>query len=129
MHPRVAVFINPAAGCAYDVVVLFAQMGPFELGNVFPELVLDHEAAVEQQFHRIIKSGPADPVVLVFHVYIELLDIEMAVAAIYLIEYGESFRCLPVTFPFYIFGENLPHGILDGCTVHNFMNLQFFPFA
>jgi hypothetical protein len=128
MHPRIAVFINPAAGCANDVVVLFAQVGLFELGDVFAELVLDHEAAVEQQFHGIVKRGPADPVVLVFHVDIQLLDIEMAVAAVYLIEYRESFRGLPVAFPFYIFGENVSYRILDGRAVHNFMNLLFFPF-
>lgn len=54
MDPWVTIFINPAAGCTDYMIMLFALVGFFELGNIFTELMLDHQAAVEQQFHRIV---------------------------------------------------------------------------
>jgi hypothetical protein len=51
----------------YKVVVLFALIGFFKLGNVFPELMLDNQVAFKQKIDRIVQGCPADPVILVFH--------------------------------------------------------------
>jgi hypothetical protein len=54
VDPGIAKFINPATGCADEMIMLPALMGLFELRNVFAKLVLDHQTAVKQEFHRII---------------------------------------------------------------------------
>lgn len=54
MDPGITKFINPATSGADDMIMLFAQMGLFELGNVFAELVLDNQSAIQQQLHRVV---------------------------------------------------------------------------
>ncbi len=68
MDPRITVFINSAAGCTDNMVMLLAQIGLLKLSNVFTKLMLDHQPAVQQQFHCVIKRCPANPVIFVLHV-------------------------------------------------------------
>jgi hypothetical protein len=114
MDPGIAVFIHPAAGSTDDMIVLFALMGLFELGYILPELVLDDQPAIEQQFHRIVKGSPAHPVIVVFHVDIEFLHIEMAFLGINLIEDSKPFGCLALSFSFDILRKDLFYSSLDG---------------
>ena len=118
MDPWIAILINPAAGCTDNMVVLFAQIGFFELGNIFTELMFHHQAAVEQQFHRIVQGRPAHPVIVVLHVDIQFLNIEVALPCIHFIQDGKSFRCFPLAFSFNILRKDLPDGSLDVGAVH-----------
>ena len=107
MDPGIAIFINPAARCTNDMIVLFAQMGFFELGNIFAELMLHNQAAVKEQFHRIVQGRPAHPIIVILHVDIQFLHIEVTILGIHFIQDGKSFRCFPVAFPFNIFRKDL----------------------
>jgi len=113
MDPGIAIFINPAAACTNDMIMLFAQIGFFELGNIFTELMLDHKAAVKQQFHCIVECGPADTVIVVLHVDIQFFHIKVTLLGINFIQDGKSFRCFPLTFSFNIFRKDLLYSSLD----------------
>ncbi len=88
-----------------EMVVLHAMVGLFKLGDVLAELVLYHQVAIEQQLNGIVKGGPAYPVVLVLHENIQRFNIEMPLAAVYLIQNGIPFRSLAMPFLFQVFGE------------------------
>lgn len=103
MNPGVAIFIDTTACCTNNVVVLLAFMGLFKLGNVLSELMFDYQAAIQKQFHGIIKGSPAHPVIVIFHVKVQFLNIEMALLSINLIKDREPLRGFPLAFPLDIF--------------------------
>jgi hypothetical protein len=71
MDARITIFIHPAADRANNVIVLLAGIGFFKLRDILAELVLDHQTAIKQQFHRIVQRGTADAVTIIFHVDIQ----------------------------------------------------------
>ena len=75
-----------------------------------PELVLDHQVAVEQQLDGVIQGGPADPVLVVFHLVVERLDVEMPVGGVDLLQDGIALRGLAKVALLKVFGKYL----LDG---------------
>lgn len=126
MNPGIAIFINPAAGCTYNMVVLLKQIGFLKLRNVFSELMLDNQTAVEQQIHSVIESCPAYAVIVVLHVDIQLLHIEMTVLPVYFVEYGKPLRSLPMSLAFNVFRKDLLDGCLDVVDVHKLRIFNFF---
>ena len=89
------------------MVVLHATVSFLELGDVLAELMLHHQAAVQQKFNGIVKCGPANPVVLILHEDIEGFYIEMAVPGINLVQNGISLGCLTVPLSFKIICKDL----------------------
>jgi hypothetical protein len=117
--PGIAEF-NHIPGLHVDqVIMLHATIGLFELGNVFSELMFDHQAAIKEEFNGIIKGGPAYPVIFVFHEDIERLYIKMAITGIDLIEYGVSFGCLSVSFLLQVICKYLFYSIFGFILDHN----------
>jgi hypothetical protein len=53
------------------MIMLAALVSTLKLRNILPELMFDHEVAIEEQFNCIIQRCPAYPIVLVFHENIE----------------------------------------------------------
>jgi len=126
MDPWIAIFFDPAANGANDVIMLFAGISLFKLSNVLTELVLDHQPAVKQQFHGIIQGGTAHPVTVVLHMDIQLFHIEMAIPDIHLVENSKPFGSFPMTFPLNIIGEDLFYNGLYVITLHGINCPQFF---
>lgn len=108
-HPWIAELNYLPCFNIYKVVVLPALVSPFKLGNVFSELVLYNQVAVEQYLDGVVQRSPAYPVILILHENIQRLNVEMTSPGIYLIQYSVSLGGLPVTFPFKILCEYLLH--------------------
>ena len=112
--------LDHIAGIHFNqVVVLHAPVGLFELCNVLSELMLYHQAAIEEQLYGIVESGPADPVVFVLHEDVERLDIEMAVPGIDLIQDGITFGCFAVPLLLQIVSEDLLYSLFGLLLHHN----------
>lgn len=77
LDPGIAEFDDFPRFYVNKMIVLTALVSPFKLSNVFPELVLDNEAAMEKKVNRIIECCPAHPVVLVLHENIERFNVKM----------------------------------------------------
>ena len=78
-NPGIAEFDHIARIHVDQVVVLHAPISFFELSNVLSELVLYHQAAIEEQLYGIVQGSPAYPVVFILHEYVEGLNIEMTI--------------------------------------------------
>lgn len=85
----------PAAG-TYQMAVVLVPVGTLVGRHVSPELVLYHQPAIEQQVNGVVQGGAAHPKVHLHHRLVERVDIEMALRGVYVVEYGESFGCLPM---------------------------------
>jgi hypothetical protein len=99
-----------AALRADQVVVLTVLEGLLKLGHILPELVLDHQVAVQQQFDRVVQGGPAHPVFVVFHFDVEGLHIEMAIGQVNFPQDGKPFWRFAVTIAFQIRRKNAFYG-------------------
>lgn len=70
-------------GCKiYKMIMLFEFVRLLKLSAIILELMLNNQIAIEQQFHGIVKSCPAHPVFVVFHLDIQGLDIKMTISKI-----------------------------------------------
>ena len=54
LYARIAEFSNLTAARTYHMIVLFAFMRFFELGNVFTKLVFYYQASIQQQLNRVV---------------------------------------------------------------------------
>jgi hypothetical protein len=95
----------PAVG-ANQVVVLLEAVGFFVQRQVFAELVPHDEAAGHEQIQRIIDSGPADPVALVFHVDVQGFGVEVVISAVDFFEDGKALRRFPKSVLLEVGSEN-----------------------
>jgi hypothetical protein len=113
LNPRVTKLNNFAAVGADDMVVLLVSVRFFELGKIFPELVLFYEITIHQQFKGVVHRGPADAVTAVLHVNVQRFCIEMVVALVYLFQDGKAFRGFAQARFFQLRGKNLEHFLDD----------------
>jgi hypothetical protein len=90
------------------MVVLFVLERLFELGTIGAELVFGHKVAVKQQVNRVVQCGAAHPLLIVFHLDIQRLDVKMPFGGVNFFQDRESFRRLAVPCFFQIIGKNLP---------------------
>ena len=77
-----------------EMVVLAELVRPLILCAVVPKLVLDDQAAVQQQVDGIVERGAANAVLVVFHLVVERVDVEVPVVRVNLLEDGETLRRL-----------------------------------
>ena len=111
-------FDHLAALRAYLVVVRIAVIAFFVLRGI-PELVLDNQTGVDEQYDSIVKRRAADPeIFLVCHKRVKRVDIEMPVYGINSVEYGIAFGSLTMPVRIEIFGEYLPNRIFHILTFH-----------
>ena len=95
LKPGVAILQHLSCVEVNEMVVLPELVGTFILCAVVPELVLDHQIAVEQQLDGVVQGGAADTVFVVLHLVVERLNVEMAIGGIDLLKDGKAFRSLP----------------------------------
>jgi len=99
---------NDVAGIHVDqVIMLHAAKCLFELGDVLSKLVLDHQAAIQEEFNGIVQGSPADPVVFILHEDIEGFYIKVTVSRVDLVQNGISLGGFTMAFFLQVFGENL----------------------
>ena len=98
LNARIAELDQAAARSAYQMIVLAALVRPLEVRHIAPELVLHHEAALQQEVYRVIERGAAHPIVLVLHKDIQRFNVKMAATRVYLIQNGKTLRRLAVRF-------------------------------
>ena len=110
LDARIAEFEYALTVHTDQVIVLFVSVGAFKLGLVFAELVFGNKAAVEQQLNGIVKRGAAYPVLFVFHVYVQRLNVEVPAMRVNFIKNGETLRRLPVSLFFKVFRKDLLNG-------------------
>lgn len=106
-QPGIGKLLYVTAHFAHNMLVLFIVVGSFKLSHIVSKLMFDHQFTLQQQINGIVKSGPAHPVVLIFHKNIERFYIKMTGTGIYLIQDGIPFRCLPMAFLLQIRGKHL----------------------
>jgi len=126
MDPGIAELFNPTAGSADDMIMLPAGVSFFKLGNVFPELMLKHQSAIQEELHGVVQGGAADPVVVVFHLDIERFHIKVPLPVIDFIEDGKPLRGFPVSFLFDIVKKYLPDRSMNITASHISVVLNFF---
>ena len=86
---------HPATIHANEVVVLFVAVRLFVLGQVLAKLMFLHQITSHEQFEGVVYGGPADPVLLCFHVDVQGFGIEMIRPFIYFLQDGEALRRFP----------------------------------
>lgn len=74
-----------------QVIVLTAAVRSFILGQILSELMLAYQITLNQQIERVIHRGTTHPVIFVFHVDVQRLNIKMAIQRINFFEYGVPF--------------------------------------
>lgn len=80
-----------AFGVEVDKVVVLAELvGAFVLCTVVPKLVLDDQAAIQQQLDGVVKRGAADAIFVVLHLVIERVDVEVPICRIDFLEDGKT---------------------------------------
>ena len=92
------------------MVVLAELVGAFILRAVVPKLVLDDQAAVEQEVDGVVECGTTDAVLVVFHLVVQRVDVKMSIGGVNLLEDGKTFWGLPQFPPLKVIDEYL----LDG---------------
>lgn len=119
LNPGIAKFNYLAGFGEYNVIVLFEFVRFFELSDVVTELMLSYQIARQQQVHGIVQSGPAHPVILVFHIDKECFNVEMTRAVVYFIEDREALGRFTVTVFFEVGRENLLYTFLGRFAHHS----------
>jgi len=112
LDARIAEFDDFSGIGADDMVVLLGAVRFFKLGDVLSELVLADQVAGEQQFNCVVERCAGNPVILVFHLDVQGLDVEMAGIIVDFYEYGEAFRSFPVPILFEISRKNVSYCFL-----------------
>ena len=87
------------------------MVGFLKLSDIFPKLVFDDQAAIQQKFDRIVQGSPANPVIFILHKDIEWLYIKVSVPWIDLIKNGIALRCFAMPFLFEIACKDLFYSI------------------
>ena len=103
----VAILHHLAGVEVHKMVMLAEFVRAFVLGAVVSELVFDHQIAVQEQFDGVVQGGTAYTVLPVFHLVVELLDVEMPVSVIDLLQDGETLRSFAEIVVVEVFGEYL----------------------
>lgn len=119
LNSRITEFNHLPASCADKMIVLFALVRFFELGNILAELMLNNESAIKKEFNGIVKSGTANPVLFVLHEDVKGFDVEMAFVGIYFFEYRESFGRFSMPFAFKVIDEDFFNRFLCAYTGHS----------
>ena len=73
-----------------EMVVLAELVGTLVLCAVVPKLVLDDQAAIQQQLDGVVKRGAADAIFVVLHLVIERVDVEVPICRIDFLEDGKT---------------------------------------
>lgn len=77
LDPGIAEFYYPSRFNVNKMIVLTALISTFKLSNIFSELVLYDQVAIEKKVNSIVECCPAHPVVLVLHEDIERFNVKM----------------------------------------------------
>ncbi len=91
----------------HKMVVLAELVRTLVLCAVVAELVLDYQIAVQQQLDGVVQGGTAHTVFAVFHLVVEILDVEMPVGTVDLLQDGKTLRGLAKMMVVKVFGEYL----------------------
>ena len=84
------------SGVQIDEMVMLPELvRTFVLGAVVAELVFDHQIAVQEQLDGVVKGGSADTVFVVFHLVVQLLNVEMPMGGVYFLQDRISLRGFP----------------------------------
>lgn len=119
LNPGIAKFDHFSGIGKYNVIVLFEFVRLFELGDIAAKLVLSDQVTSKQQIHRVVKRGPADAVILIFHFDVERFNIKMPIKIVNLTEYGKAFRSFPMAVFFEVSRKNLLYIFLGRFARHN----------
>lgn len=95
------------AGFSVNKMIMFLEfVRPLKLGAIITKLMLGNQAAIQQQFDRIIQCSAADPVFVILHPDVKGLNIKVTVSIIYFLKDGKSFRRLPMAPLFEVIRED-----------------------
>ena len=95
LYSWVTKLYDSTAVLADDVIMLLLAVTPLILGQVFPELMLDHKITIDQEVQGVVNGSPADVIVIAFHMYEERFRIKMVIFLIDLFQNCISLRGLP----------------------------------
>ena len=101
-----------------QVIMLFALISFFELGNVFPKLMFDHKVAFQQKLNGIVQGSSADPVIFILHADIKGLYVEVVIPGVNFVQNGVSLRCFPMPTFFQVACENFFDSVFGFTTYH-----------
>ena len=111
-----------------QMVVLLETVRFLVLRQILAKLVLGDQVAVYQHVQRVIDRGTADPVLLVFHADVQLVDVEVIAAGVDFLQYRKSLGRFAQTLVFKISRQDLSRGfqIVLGVVWHNKVQISFF---
>ena len=109
LNAGVAELHDGSAILADEVIVLFVFVCFFKQRDIFSEMMLYHQVAVEQKFNGIVNGGSAHAVFFAKHFFVERFNVKMPCAGIDLIENGIALSRFPMLVFFKIIGEDLPY--------------------
>jgi hypothetical protein len=98
---------------ANQVIVLFIAIRFLVLRQILPKLMLAHQVAFYQQIERIVNGCPTHAVVLVFHTYVQGLNVKVAVARVDLFQDRVSLGRLSQLLVLKVSRENFLHLIVN----------------
>ncbi len=113
LQARIAELIHQAAFGADYMIVLFVLVGFLELRYIFSKLMLNNQFAVLKQLYGVVKGGPANAVLVIFHFDIERLHIKMAFGEIDLTQNGKTFGRFPVPVGREVGRKNVFNGFVN----------------
>lgn len=83
-----------------DVVMLFVEIRFFVMGLILTKLMASYKAAFQEQLYRVVKSCPADPVILILHFYVQRFNVEVIIIVVNFLKNGKSFGSFPMIVVF-----------------------------
>lgn len=96
LNARITELVDLPAVEADEVVVLPVTVRFLVERHVIPELVLDHQVAVEQKIKGIVDCCTANVVIFVLHLQVKLLHIKVVVAGINFLQNSEALGSFPL---------------------------------
>ena len=118
-------FDNLPAILTNQVIMLFALIGFFKLGDVLPKLMFDHQVAFQQQFNGIVQGSATDPVVFILHADVKRLYVEVVVPGVNFVQNGVSLGCFPMPTFFQVACENFFDSVFSFTTHHSTEHFNF----
>ena len=79
IYPGITKFDHISGLHIYKVIMLHTVVCFFKLRNISAELMLNNQAAIQQELNGVVKRGAANTVILVLHKDIERFDIKMTI--------------------------------------------------